>query len=365
MLTNRLKTRIIWNNPLPAIRRKNLGKDGKVTILHQRKHWTQYLERILETDTRFMFRRARDAEAGYDDVPDLDVNDSATISLVIGGFGCLENTFLTRWHRVLLRVQHSPGWGTATFIWAYPWAKKHGFKLMIPKCCWEMILKTNSFHHDILKKRDQILRDNTPLAFIHFDPKLNRILNSAKTVEKKSNSVVIACNWRIAANKDDTKRLVQAIQRLKKSLKITVNLHPNTLNPPLPTQQSPVIFLAALKEAGITEIVTQDSTDDMVRLYDAHEFILTDGSGTAYEAITRGCKALTLDGLSYQTNKKLFHSTFELGLMPKTLVWNYKNHPGNQIEMEWLKGLYPASLVKEDVTPYVAQEIVDVFKRWQ
>jgi len=365
MQKDEIYKRILWNNPLPLLKKKLRGKEKKITIFHQRKHWTQYFEGILKTDPRFIFRRSRDAEAGYKEASNFSVHDPETMDIVIGGRGRFLTTPLTRWHRVLVRVQHSPGLGLETFIWSYPWVKGKGFKLMIPKYCWDLILKTDSFKENVLRNRDQIIKDGVPLAFTHFDPKLNQIYNHPGKTERRLGSVLVSCNWRIAATKKNTNRLIEVIHGLAKNFEITANLHPNTLEPPQKTEQTGAVFLAALKHAGVTKIGTQDSTEDMIRLYDRHEFILTDGSGTAYEAIARGCKALTLDGLSYQANRDVFHCTVELGLLPKTLAWEHKKHPGSQAEMEWLKTLYPTSLVKEDVTPFVAQEIVDVFNHWR
>lgn len=355
------------NNPVLWFRRLGQKDSDPITFVHQRRYWTQYLEKALESDSRFALRRFADASPGYESAAIFSASDPRTKNIVVAYAWSPTRQTLTRQHRVLVRVQHSPGFGLATFVAPYDRIKKEGLKLMIPRHCWELLLKTNQFKDDVLKKRDQILKDGTPLVFTFFDPKLNRIFNAPKQKKKKPGTALVSCNFRIVNNEQDIHKLIEAIKHLSKELEVAVHLHPLISEKPQPLliKQPASALLNALQSVSVKRIVTQDAVEALIDLYDEHEFIITDGSGTAYEAIARGCKALTLEGLSYQTNKELFHSTFELGLMPRTRVWDYKNHPGDGPELEWLKGLYPSSLVKEDVVPAVAQEIIDVFERWR
>lgn len=346
------------------MQRKQGGRNGKITVMHQRKHWTQYLEGILEVNNQFVLRRSWDAEAGYQEAPSFDANDPETMDVVITGRGRFLTTFVTRWHRVLMRMQHSPGWGLEVFLEHFLWAERRGIKVMIPEYVWTVITKSDFLKKNILRIREQIIKKEKTLLFTHFDPKLNRIFNAAQKKERKLGTALVSCNWRIAATQKDTECLTKAIKYLAKDLKVSVLVHPNTMEPPIKTERRPILFLKALRSAGISDVFTQDNLAELTNLYDEYEFIITDGSGTAYEAIARGCKGLTLDGLSYQANVGIYRSALELGLLPKTLVWDYKNHSGSQVEMKWLKRLYPTSLVKEDVTPLVAQEIIDIFNHW-
>lgn len=362
------------NNPLPIFLKKFRGSKDKITIINKWAYWMDYLENVLLTDDRFILRSCSQTSSSDDSIQNFNINDPETLNIVIGGknFYSYEHSkefFFTKHHRVLVRIQHSPGFGLISFIDSYDWVKNNGFKLMIPKKHWDFILKSDTFPDRVLKIREEIINDGVPLAFIHFDPKLNRIFNSPKKVERKPGTVFISCNFRIADgiadSNADIKRLLTAIDYLSKNLKITTaNLHPITKEHLKSLKQPESLLLGALQNSNVKNITTQNTIQDMVNLYDEHEFIVTDGSGTVYEAIARGCKALTLDGLSYQTNKDKFHHTAELGLLPKTLVWDYKGHHGAEMDMEWLKSLFPTSLVKEDVTPLVAQEMVDVFNNW-
>ncbi|HOW58759.1 MAG TPA: hypothetical protein PLO78_03425 [Candidatus Omnitrophota bacterium] len=362
------KKTVAKNYFLPVvIRRIKKKKEQKITILHQkdRNYWAEYLKIITKNDDRFIWRRFKEVE-DCPTVSTFSFHDPNTMDLVLGGMGDFRNPFLTRWHRVLVRLQHSAGFGLEAIIESYLWVKKQNFKLMIPKYSWDLILKTESLSENALLARDQILKDGMPLRFTHFEPKLNCIFNSARKTKRKLGAMLVSCNWRIASNRQDTNRFDEVVKGLAKDFEIKIILHPLTFAPPLKTTEQPVSeFIKTLQKTQCHYMKGQNTLEDLVHLYDEHEFIVTDGSSTAYEAITRGCKALTIDGLSYQTNKGPLHCAAEMGLLPKTLVWDYNKHPGTQKEMEWLKTLYPASLVKEDVAPLAAQEIVDVFASWR
>lgn len=365
-----IKKKIIKNNPLPVFLKKFRGTKSKIAIINERIYWMQYFENVLSIDDRFVSRSFAHSPSQQYSSPYFNINDPETLNIVTGGkyfFGgtYFDEIYLTKWHQVLVRVQHSPGFGLISFIEDYDWVKNNGFKLMVPKKHWDFILKTDTFPDRILKLREEIVNDGVPLAFTHYDPKLNRIFNSPKIMKRVPGTVLISLNFRIS-NNNDIKRLLMAIECLSKNLKVTTaNLHPITKEHLDSSIQSASLLLDSLQNSTIGNITTQGPIQDMVNLYDAHEYIVTDGSGTAYEAVARGCKALTLDGLTYQSNKDKFHHTLELGLLPKTLVWNYQDHPGNQMDMEWLMNLFPTSLVKNDVSPLVAQEMVGIFDNWQ
>jgi hypothetical protein len=103
----------------------------------------------------------------------------------------------------------------------------------------------------------------------------------------------------------------------------------------------------------------------MVELFDRSEFIVTDGSGSSYEAVSRGCKGLTLRGLRYQSGKDIFEAPLECGALPPTNVEDYRSHLGLESDREWLMRWHGPTLREaSSVNERVREEILNVYGSW-
>jgi hypothetical protein len=102
----------------------------------------------------------------------------------------------------------------------------------------------------------------------------------------------------------------------------------------------------------------------MIDLFDSSEYAASDGSGSIYEAVARGCRGLSIDGLYYQRPRGFFGPTFEAGFMPRTAVTDLLSHPGAESDLSWLRSFHGASLVEHDLTDLMRSEILGFFSRY-
>lgn len=346
-------------------KRRFVQKNSKIVIIFSYQYQARYLIDCVREDPRFVFRHSRN---GCDDadtsIPMFDCADPQTLNVVLIDVTNIRIEGFTRHHRLLLRMQHSPGFGISIFLYLYEKLKRYNAKLMIPAHIWDLSLQCQALDANTKRIRDLIIKDGTPVLFTYYDPQMNKIFNFPNSVARKIGTLLVAFNFRIIDSYEDVKQAIKAIDFLRDKFKITVLFHPMIT----PANFKPASVARQMKDYldkhMIRSLPAIRELKELVNLYDEHEFILTDGSGSAYEAIVRGCKALTLDGLTYQHNSGPLSPARKLELLPMTLVWDYKSYPGIEYDMKLVHRFYGRSLVKDDITPFIRQEIIDAFDNW-
>ncbi len=345
--------------------RKKYAKDisPKIAVIYMLDYFHHYLDGAIRDKNIFVLRHSRYFPRNNLRIPLFNPWDLGTMDVVLPETTNFLIEGFSKRHRILMRIQHSPGFSMKDPISPYPLIKKLGGKLMISKEVWDLTLQTDFLDDETRKLRRMILEDGIPLYFTRYDPKINKIYNCPSRIKRRLNSVLIAVNWKIFKAPKDIKMLIDSIRFLNnQKMKIAVRFHPlvNVFLKPAVFE-----FRQQLRGMDIKIMFSESSTiQSLVDLYDEYEFIVTDGSGSVYEAISRGCKALTLGGLSIQNEKGNFFPIVKLGLLPKTSFWDYRSHPGHSADMSLLVKLHGQSLIKEDVSCFIAREIINVFKNW-
>lgn len=335
----------------------------RIAVIYMLDYFHHYLEDAICGDERFVLRHSRNFPRKDASIPFFDPKDLSTMDVVLPETtNCFIEGFTKR-HRVLMRIQHSPGFSMKDPISPYPLIKRIGGRLMIPKDIWDFILQADFLDDETKKIREMILYDGTPIFLTYYDPKMNAIYNLPRRVTRKLDKVLVAVNWKTFKDPEDVRLLVKSIRFLHdEKMRVSVRLHP-LINVFL--KSTIMAFRQQLDVMDIEIMLSEGSSiRDLVDLYDEHEFIVTDGSGSVYEAISRGCKALTLEGLSIQSPKGNFFPVVKLGILPKTTIWDFKNHPGHSFDMKLLMKLHGRSLISKDISRFIAEEIVDAFKNW-
>jgi len=357
---------IPYGDLILIIKRRLVTSEPKIAIVVIYQYHAEYLSSLVRSDPQFVFRHSRYRYYDCDKrMPKFEWSDPGTLDVVLTDNTDFLREGFTKQHRLLLRMQHSPGFGLWVPLYLYEKIKSYHGKLMIPIYVWNLAMKCRCLDEQTEKMRALILKDKMPLLFTHYDPKMNAIFNCPRTINRREGTALVALNWRMREKKCDIKLVIKAIDFLRRGLKVKVLYHPIIRSNDFRNRKPLLLLNEYLDKHNIESQMGISPIKELVNLYDEYDFILTDGSGSVYEAIVRGCKALTLEGLTYQRDRNVLRPTVEMGLLPKTSVWDYQGHPGIEQDLNFVKTYYGShSLTGEDVTPFIRQEIIDAFKNW-
>jgi len=327
-----------------------------IQFLHDFRYWTEYLHPHLDA-ARFPLLRTRRADAGYSG-PLLDPANPAHRDLLLAGHS--EEKFGPH-TRVLLRLQHSPGFGSGSHLHGYGWVAGSPRRMMIPRNALEMLRATKNLNASQLQLRDRMLAD-PKLAITDYDPNLNHFYRAPRAAERVSGTVLVALNWRVTVQPADLELALRTISALATTHALRLAAHPFSRAKWIGSKLHDQLEQAC--RALQIPLVTDLSRTALLSELDAAEFILTDGSGSVYEAVARGCKALLLDGLSYQRGAGVLAAARSGGYLPPTRAAEIDSHPGAAADLAWLRRLHPHSIVDASVGELAAAEIERVFADW-
>jgi len=340
-------------------------ENSQITFLINFDYQAEYVADLVKNKTKFVFRKSRFRCDNKDEsISKFAWSDHQTQNVVLMDETNFFREGFTAHHRLILRMQHSPGFGIWVPLYLYERMKQHRGKLMIASYVWELAQNDVALDEKTKRIRDLILNDGTPILFTNYDLKINNIFRFSKKYERKPGTLVIALNWRIRRSIEDIKLLEKAISFLRNDFKIRVLFHPLITDNDFRNGENLHRFKSNLESLDIKSSTQITSLEELVKIYDENEFILTDGSGSAYEAIIRGCKALSLTGLSYQEKGGVLYPTLKLNLLPQNPVWDYKNYSDEKADLDLVKTFFSPSLTKESVLPLVSQEIESAFANW-
>lgn len=262
-------------------------------ILHHNRYWTEYLDFLIDDTSQFPLVASKGALEDYNaqhllsDMPPFDPVKHKTIITP----GRLHDQ--TDHNFIVMRYQHSPGFYVTPLIKAYS----------------ELVLKHPTSDYRILVQeqyyRAMTMRDLQDPAFDHFryqimnDPKVERmevdlmmykIRDAKQLYTRQPNTGLLSLTWLMVDN--DFSAFKNVIQTLAKNLQVNLLLHPL-----MRLEQNYLKALYALEGNLIGKIYYNLPRSELINLYDQHEYIITDGSGTCYEAMLRGCKPLAIRGI--------------------------------------------------------------------
>ncbi|MFQ5730099.1 MAG: hypothetical protein ACE5GN_07040 [Waddliaceae bacterium] len=280
----------------------------KIYVIHSGRHTTEYIEFMLEDTAHFQLVASpllKKPLYKEEKLPLFNPKKHKTI---------LTSTFVyDKLHRtnVICRFQHSSGFNYFPMIEGYVRLLNYD--------------NVRDFRYLLLEQHYQgmILSENLPEIYDHFryqmlqdprvvttkvDPFLVKISETPKKRRRRSGTAMISLTW--VSVLENPEKLMNVFKHLHKHLKLTLILHPRTADYPEETK-------ILLEQKGkLFETITQDiSRDKMLELFDQHEFIVTDGSGSCYEAMIRGCQPIAIDDMSYHEKDQPSHSVLKEGYL--------------------------------------------------
>ena len=327
-----------------------------IHFLHDFRYWTEYLHPYLDAG-RFSLLRSKRSDNSYR-APYLDLKNLEQRDIVVAGHS---NEIFGSHTRVLARLQHSPGFGCEAFLHGYRWVHNSPRRMMLPANVLELLKKTRRLAPNQFALRDHLI-SNPKLLVTRYDPSLNALYRAPRAAERVPGTILIALNWRITVQPADLQLALLAIDSLARDHAVRVVSHPFSNARWIGSRHHPSL-IDHCRKAKIP-LATDISREKLLAEYDRAEYVLSDGSGSVYEAVARGCKALLLDNLSYQKGWQIFGAALEAGMLPATRYLELHRHPGAEADLHWLQQLHPDSIVNTDVAPLAAEELVQAFQSW-
>ncbi len=335
-----------------------------IHVLHQFNYWTEYVEGIFE-DKRFNVVRLKNADTSY---PNAEVYEPRKYCYQNLLLTCRYGSLSVSAENAIMRSQHSPGMSLNTLVVHYDWCRKNNVRIMVPSNRWEYLVNGKSMRSGLEDVRADIIKNKNDLLFTDYDPIMNRIYRAERVQPRIGGTALVMPNWRVRKTAGNIARFIEVLEALRRyGLVISVVFHPLTTQ----GDEHPNAY-SGLHSKHLMSAMTEHNfawemgltRDRLVHAYDRHEFIVSDGSGSLYEAVARGCKALFFDGMCYQQRKGTFQDPLENGCMPRTHFTEVKHHLGFEMDWLWLQKFHGKSLVKEDVSPLVAAELLSAFKEY-
>lgn len=192
-------------------------------------------------------------------------------------------------NRIIYRSLHSPGFFAIPHLIGYEALCKYH-----PDSDFRMLLIENQYRGVITRELDHPQISEMQYGFM-LDPRVHtmkvdlslyRFIETKKQAEREPGTALICMSWLVMYT--PIAELEKMIQKLKKDVKVSIVVHPCV---------NVLYYVEAVKgmEGRLLEKVYYAlPREEMLALYDQHEFIVTDGSGACYEAMMRGCKPLAV-----------------------------------------------------------------------
>lgn len=261
----------------------------KIYLLHRHRYWSEYLDFLLDDGERFAMVRSANADASdYKGRPLAPFDPKVHKTLLTAGLfdDRTENNL------VIFRSQHSPGFYVLPQIIGYK-----GFKEYHPTATTHMYLleshyralAARSFDHPAIDAIRYEMLSDPNVKTMPADLSLYRIKEAPKRAPRQEGTLLLSLRW--IAQYVEVKKIEELLKFLSRELAVSLLIHPccNSLK----WRKA----MRAFKGGLLRELYENIPRDELIPLYDRHEFIATDGSGTCYEALLRGCKPLAIRDL--------------------------------------------------------------------
>lgn len=257
-----------------------------IYLIHRHRYWTEYLDFLLEDSERFSIVASGDAEELTYQGRSLEVFNPEKHRMIVTA-GVLDDA--TSGNQVIYRSLHSPGFYVIPHLIGYEALCQYH-----PDCDFRMLMIENQYRgvitreidHEKINEMQYALMVDPRVRPMKVDLSLYRFIEREKQAERQLGTALICMSWLVMYT--PFAELEKMIRLLRRHVKVSLVVHPCV--------NSPHYLEAIMRLEGhlLEKIYYNLSRDEMLILYDQHEFIVTDGSGACYEAMMRGCKSLAV-----------------------------------------------------------------------
>jgi len=258
----------------------------KIYLVHRHHYWTEYLDFLLDDDDRFELVASVDAPERIYKRKSLELFDPQKHRTIVIA-GVLDDP--TCGNQIIYRSLHSPGFYVIPHLIGYEALCKYH-----SDCDFRMLLIENQYRGVITREIDHPQINEMQYGFM-LDPRvrqmkvdlsLYRFIETMKRAERQAGTALICMSWLVMYT--PLTELEKMIRNLRRHVKVSLVIHPCVNAPHY------IEYVKGLEGNLLEKVYYNLPRDQMLALYDQHEFIVTDGSGACYEGMMRGCKPLAV-----------------------------------------------------------------------
>lgn len=296
----------------------------KTYILHHNRYWTEYVDFLLKDKEHFSLVNSSVAVEPYVEngsIIPLEVFDPQKHKIILTPGRLHEPTAN---NKIIMRFMHSPG------FFVYPMIRAYAELLKMHSGSDYAFLMLDQYYHAM------VLRDIKDPAVDHFkyammtdpkvyrlkvDPMMLKIKEAPKHVKREKGSGLLCLTWLLIDN--DFSRFIEIAKTLRKEIKLNILLHPLMRMDPKYLQE-----IQSLEGSLFETVYYNLSRSELIHVYDKHEFVISDGSGSCYEAMLRGCHPVAVHGMRNTTGDETFNEVLEEEYLPFPSYSEISRYPG-------------------------------------
>lgn len=281
-------------------------------ILHHNRYWTEYLDFLIDENQKYPLVASRGALEDYDQahllssMPPFDPKKHHTIISPGRLHDSTDNNF------VIMRFLHSPGFYVRSMIKAYAeLVQRHrisDYRFLVLEEYYRA-LTMRDFDDPAVDHFRYLMINDPKVQQIEVDPMMYKFRDSERIYKRNEGTGLLCLTWLLMDN--DLSEFTNIVKTLKK--KITVDL---LMHPLMRLDQNYMKALQTLEGNLIGKIYYNLPRSELVNLYDQYEYVISNGSGSSYEAILRGCKPLSVRGLRNISNEVDYDEELEDVYLP-------------------------------------------------
>lgn len=260
-----------------------------INILHRHRYWTEYVDFLLEEEKEFALVASKYAdEPIYKGVSIPLFNPEVHRTILTGGI--IDDQ--TEGNQIICRSQHSPGFYIFPHIITYrgfcQYHPKSDFKMYLLNSHYQALVTRELPHQEVDEIRYAMIADPR-VKTTAVDVSLYHVLSAPKKMRHTPNSGVICLCWPVQYV--EFNKVFHYLERLSKELRLTMVIHPCT---------DSMDFIRKCQDLEgdlLNKVYVNLSRKALIDLFDAHQYVISDGSGSMYEAMIRGCQPIAIHNL--------------------------------------------------------------------
>lgn len=283
-----------------------------IYILHQNRYWTEYVKFLLNDKKNFKLVASQKAIEGYDDENDLEhleVFNPSKHNIILTPGRLHEPTYK---NKIIMRFGHSPGFFVYPLLRAYAdLIKNHTdseYRFLVNQEYYKsLILK--ELNDDSLDHFKYLLLNDPKVKTLGVDVNMVGMKHAPKVAKRQKGSCLLSLTWLLVDN--DFSTFLTILKKLGSVCQLNILLHP--------LMRMDKRYLQEVKKLEGTlyqKAYFNLTREELVDVYDEHEYIVSDGSGSCYEAILRGCKPYAVHGMRSVTKDESFNEILDEEYFP-------------------------------------------------
>ncbi|MEC7839509.1 MAG: hypothetical protein VX777_05680 [Chlamydiota bacterium] len=279
-----------------------------IFILHHNRYWTECLSFLTKNTQKFSLISSTQAVEGYNHIK-MEVFDPNKHKIILTP-GRLHEP--TSQNMIIMRFLHSPGFFAYPVVRAYAELVTHhknsDYRFLVLDDLYKALI-LREFESEAVEHFKYQMMEDPKIVRLKLNPTMHLIKEAPKLHTRSPGTGLLALTWLLVDN--DFPRFLNICRTLRKELKINILLHP------LMRMEEKILKQIQDLEGTLFERVYYNLTkEELIQIYDQNEYIISDGSGSCYEAMVRGCKPLAVRGLRCIPNNEVFNETLDEEYLP-------------------------------------------------